>query len=176
MTAYRRAKIEGATYFFTVACAERQGNDLLVRHIDLLREVFRKIKRDHPFDIGAIVVLPDHLHCIWTLPCGDADYKRRWALIKAGFSRQLQVGEKRSVSRMKRGERGIWQRRFWEHLIREDKDYRLHVDYIHWNPVKHGLVEQVRDWPYSSFHGFVRRGMLTPDWGCEPDVTLEMGE
>jgi putative transposase len=123
MTEYRRAKTQGATYFFTVNCAERHGNHLLVDSIDLLRQIFRKIKSEHPFETDAMVVLPEHLHCIWTLPPGDADYQTRWALIKAGFSRAIPVGERRSASRIKRGERGIWQRRYWEHLIRNDRDF-----------------------------------------------------
>ncbi len=138
MTEYRRVKLEGATYFFTVNCAERHGNHLLVDSINLLRQIFRKVKSEHPFEIDAMVVLPEHLHCIWTLPPGDADYQTRWALIKAGFSRAIPVGERRSMSRIKRGERGIWQRRYWEHLIRDNQDFEQHVDYIHWNPVKHG--------------------------------------
>ena len=107
MTDYRRAKIEGGTYFFTVNCVKRHNNHLLTENIDLLRQVFHKVKSTHPFTIDAIVVLPDHLHCIWTLPTGDADYKTRWALIKAGFSRGIPAGEKLSQSRKKRGERGI---------------------------------------------------------------------
>ncbi len=145
MTEYRRAKLEGATYFFTVNCAERHGNHLLVDPIDLLRQIFRKIKSEHPFEIDAMVVLPEHLHCIWTLPPDDADYKTRWALIKAGFSRVMPAGERRSTSRIERGERGIWQRRYWEHLIRDDQDFERHVDYIHWDPVKHGWVRRVGD-------------------------------
>jgi putative transposase len=152
MTEYRRANIPGASWFFTVNLAERHGNCLLFDHIDLLRRVFREVKHRHPFAIEAMVVLPEHLHCIWTLPGGDADYKMRWALIKAGFSRQLPAGERRSESRLKRGERGIWQRRYWEHAIRDDRDFAGHVDYIHWNPIKHGWVERVGDWPHSSFH------------------------
>jgi len=176
MTAYRRVKTPGATYFFTVNLADRQDNPLLVNHIGLLRQVFRRIKQDHPFLIDAMVVLPDHLHCLWTLPPGDADYKTRWALIKAGFSRGIPLVERRSRSRMKRGERGIWQRRFWEHLIRDDRDYRRHVDYIHWNPVKHGWVERVSDWPHSSFHAHVRRGIVPVDWADEPNEDFEAGE
>ena len=176
MTGYRRAKVEGATYFFTVNCAERHGNQLLVNHIDLLRQVFRKVKKRYVFHIDAMIVLPDHLHCIWTLPAGDSDYKARWALIKAGFSRGIPPGERRSRSRIKRGERGIWQRRYWEHLIRNDRDYQRHVDYIHWNPVKHGWVSRVSDWPHSSFHAYVRRGILPHDWACEPLEMTEMGE
>ena len=169
MTDYRRTKIEGGTYFFTVNCLKRHDNNLLTENIDLLRQVFRQVKLKHPFTIDAIVVLPDHIHCIWTLPSGDADYKTRWALIKAGFSRQVPAGEKLSQSRKDRGERGIWQRRYWEHLIRDDLDYRRHVDYIHWNPVKHGCVRQVKDWSHSSFLQMVRRGVLSENWACEPD-------
>jgi len=159
-----------------VNCAERQGNHLLVKNIDLLRQVFRKVKNNHPFKIDAIVVLPDHLHCIWSLPPGDADYKTRWALIKAGFSRGIPPGERCSRSRVKRGERGIWQRRYWEHLIRDDRDYQQHIDYIHWNPVKHKRVNRVRDWPHSNFHMYVRRGIIELDWAGEPDESLQAGE
>ena len=176
MTEYRRARIEGATYFFTVNCAERRGNRILVENINHLRSAIKQVKTKHPFVIDAMVVLPEHLHCIWTLPTGDADYKTRWALIKAGFSRGLPKEERRSTSRIKRGERGIWQRRYWEHWIRDDEDYQQHVDYIHWNPVKHGWVTQVKEWPYSSFHAFVRRGIYTKDWGSEPVMKMEVGE
>jgi putative transposase len=176
MTDYRRMKIEGAIYFFTVNCAERNGNHVLVNNISLLRKTFRKVKDSHPFNIDAIVVLPEHLHCILTLPPGDADYKTRWALIKAGFSRALPPNETRSVSRVKRGERGIWQRRYWEHLIRDQQDFQRHMDYIHWNPVKHGWVERVSDWPHSSFHTCVRQGIYPNDWACEPIATIEAGE
>lgn len=176
MTNYRRAKIAGATYFFTVSCAERHGNTLLTDHIDLLRQVVRKVKNEHPFTIDAMVILPEHLHCVWTLPAGDADYKTRWALIKAGFSRQISTGERLSESRIKRGERGIWQRRYWEHLIRDDLDYQRHVDYIHWNPVKHGWVQQVKAWPHSSFHQFVKQGRCPLDWAGEPAHISDVGE
>jgi putative transposase len=176
VTEYRRAKIEGATYFFTVNCAKRRGNRLLVEHIELLRKVFQKAKSKYPFKMDAIVVLPEHLHCIWTLPPDDANYKTRWALIKAGFSREIPATERRSESRQKRGERGLWQRRYWEHMIRDDRDFERHVDYIHWNPVKHGWVKNVADWPYSSFHKYVRLGIYPSDWGSEPKMLLETGE
>jgi len=166
MTAYRRARVPGASYFFTVNCAQRRGNTLLTDHIVLLRRSFRQVKADHPFRIEAIVVLPEHLHCIWTLPPGDGDYATRWALIKAGFSRALPHGEHRSDSRVKRGERGIWQRRYWEHLLRDERDFVRHLDYIHWNPVKHGWAGRAADWPYSSFHAYVRRGLYPQDWAC----------
>jgi putative transposase len=176
MVNYRRARIAGASYFFTVNCAERHGNRLLIENIDLLRECFRKVMRAHPFELDAVVILPEHLHCIWTLPEGDDDYKTRWALIKAGFSRALPPIEHRSESRMNRGERGIWQRRYWEHLIRDERDFEQHADYIHWNPVKHGWVKRVADWPYSSFHGYLRRGHYPAEWACEPDISIGGGE
>ena len=128
MTEYRRVKVEGATYFFTVNCTVRRGNSVLVDTINLLRNVFRKVKANYPFNFEAMVVLPEHLHCIWTLPPGDADYKTRWALIKAGFSRGVPASERRSESRMKRGEGGIWQRQYWGHLVRDEEDFQRHVD------------------------------------------------
>jgi putative transposase len=176
MTDYRRIRVPGATWFFTVNCAERRGNRLLTDHIEGLRAAFRKVRATHPFEIQAMVVLPEHLHCVWTLPEGDADFHTRWALIKADFSRALPAGERRSESRIKRGERGIWQRRFWEHLIRDETDLARHIDYIHFNPVKHGWVTRVGDWPYSSFHRFVDRGVYPPDWATEPDASITGGE
>jgi putative transposase len=130
MTQYRRFQHPGATWFFTVNLAERRGNRLLLDRIDALRTAFSDVKFKRPFPIDAIVILPDHLHCIWTLPEGDSDFSTRGGLIKAHFSRQIAKGERISKSRDKRGERGLWQRRFWEHLIRDETDYRLHVDYI----------------------------------------------
>lgn len=117
------------------------------------------------FRIEAAVILPDHLHAIWTLPDGDRDFSTRWMLIKAGFSRQLESGERRSKSRFVKGERGIWQRRYWEHFIRDEEDLARHADYIHYNPVKHGHVRQIKDWPHSTFHRHVNRGMYPIDWG-----------
>lgn len=174
MTAYRRPNVPGATFFFTVNLAQRHKNQLLVENIDLLREMFRDVKARRPFFIDAIVVLPEHLHTIWTLPEGDADFKTRWSLIKAGFSRHIPLGERRSESRVKRGERGIWQRRYWEHVIRDEQDFERHVDYIHWNPVKHGWVKRVADWPHSSFHAYVRRGVYRADWACGPEIEMSV--
>jgi len=131
--------------------------------IDLLREAFTHVKKSHPYKMDAVVILPEHLHCILTLPDGDSDFSTRWGLIKAYFSRQIANNERISESRMKRGERGLWQRRFWEHLIRDETDYQQHIDYIHWNPVKHGWVESVKDWPHSSFHRYVRDGVYSED-------------
>ena len=161
---YRRADIAGGTYFFTVNIAER-GRTTLVDYVDVLRAVTREVKSRHPFHIDAMVILPDHLHALWTLPEGDCGYPMRWMLIKAGFSRRIHTGEQRNASRKSKGERGIWQRRYWEHLIRDDDDYERHVDYIHHNPVKHGHVERATDWPHSSIHRYIEAGIVDRDWG-----------
>jgi len=176
MPEYRRANVPGATYFFTVNCAQRKNNTLLIDHVEQLRESIRVVKQRHPFIIDAIVILPEHLHCIWTLPDGDANFSKRWSLIKSNFSRGIPKGEMRSDSRIKRGERGIWQRRYWEHLIRDEQDFERHVDYIHWNPMKHGLVKSVKDWPYSSFQKFVGEGVYQENWVCEDEIDLDVGE
>ena len=146
----------GATVFFTVALAER-GSDLLIREIPLLRAAFHRTVQDRPFRFDAIVILPDHLHMVMSLPPGDADYATRWRIIKARFSRNLPKGHQRA-SHVRRGERAVWQRRFWEHHIRDAADYAAHVQYCWDNPVKHGLVRDARDWPYSSVHREVKAG------------------
>ena len=176
MTNYRRIKIKGATYFFTVNCENRTDNSFLTRNIALLRQAFKETKKKHPFKIDAIVVLPDHLHCIWTLPDGDSEYAKRWTLIKSFFSRKIPENESISKSRQKRGERGIWQRRYWEHVIRDETDLKSHIDYIHWNPVKHGYVNRVVEWPYSSFHNFVKAGIYQQDWGIAEEMLLSIPE
>lgn len=170
MRRYIRAHRSGGTFFFTVNLAERAGNRLLVSRIAALRDAFRTTLRAHPFRIDAIVVLPEHLHALWTMPEGDSDFSTRWSLIKARFSRSIEAGERRSASRVRRRERGLWQRRFYEHTIRDENDFARHVDYIHWNPVKHGWVRQACDWRYSSFHAFVRRGWLPGDWAASDDT------
>ena len=164
MPNYRRAWIPGGTYFFTVNLLRRRGNDLLVRHIDDLRRSVVEVRRRHPFVVHGWVVLPDHLHCVIELPPGDSDFALRWRLIKQGFSKALPRIEPRSEARMRRGERGIWQRRFWEHAIRDDADFAAHMDYLHANPVKHGLVASVRDWPYSTFYRLAGQGVYPLDW------------
>ncbi|HYQ91201.1 MAG TPA: transposase [Candidatus Competibacteraceae bacterium] len=161
---YRRCDISGGTYFFTVNLAERSSG-LLVEQIDTLRDAVRTVKQRHPFDIEAMVILPDHLHAVWSLPEGDADYPTRWLLIKAQFSRSLPPGERIRASRVRKGERGLWQRRYWEHWIRDERDFARHVDYIHYNPVKHGYVSRPVEWPYSSLHRYIQRGVLPADWG-----------
>ena len=164
MPDYRRAWHPGGTYFFTVNLLQRQGNDLLIRHVDLLREAVRSVRQRHSFIIHGWVVLPDHLHCVIELPANDADFATRWRLIKIEFSKALPKTEKRSNVRVARGERGIWQRRYWEHLIRDEVDFRAHMDYVHINPLKHGLVRRVGDWPHSTFHRLVERGVYPADW------------
>ncbi len=163
MSNYRRAKIAGGTFFFTLTLADR-SSDLLVREIDRLRRIYAQVRGRRPFETVAICILPDHLHAIWSLPLDDADFARRWNLIKGGFSRGLLAAD-RSSSKLAKREKGIWQRRYWEHAIRDNTDLARHIDYIHFNPVKHGLVSRVRDWPHSSFHRYVERGDLPEDWG-----------
>ncbi|MDQ8730265.1 transposase [Bradyrhizobium sp. LHD-71] len=135
----------------------------MVDHVDPLRESFRTAARERPFAIDAIVILPDHLHAIFTLPEEDADFSGRWRRIKGHFSNQLVVAGA-ATRRRASGALVLWQPRFWEHTIRDETDFEHHVDYIHFNPVKHGLVTRVRDWPRSSFHAYVRRGLLPDDW------------
>ena len=176
MTNYRRNFVPGGSYFFTVALAERSTR-LLTDNIELFRRAVAEVKRELPFTLVAMVVLPEHLHCIWSLPAGDTDYPTRWKNIKARFSSGLPRGERRSMSRAIKGERGIWQRRYWEHTLRDETDLQRHVDYIHYNPVKHGHVRCVREWPYSTFHDYVRRGVYTGDWaGAGVEEDFDYGE
>ena len=170
MPNYRRALHPGGTYFFTVNLLHRHGNGLLTRHVEILREVVRSVRKRHPFQIHGWVALPDHLHCVIELPPHEADFATRWRLIKMGFSKALPCTEPISKVRAARGERGIWQRRYWEHLIRDEADFRAHMDYVHINPLKHGLVKRVADWPYSTFHRLAcnstpaAQGVYPQDW------------
>jgi putative transposase len=176
MTNYRRAFIAGGTYFFTVNLADRRSA-LLTEHIASLRAAFRYARARHPFTIDAIVVLPDHLHAVWTLPDGDPDFPLRWRLIKTAFSRSIPPYEVISESRGRKGERGIWQRRYWEHAVRDQQDLDRHLDYIHYNPVKHGHARRVKDWQYSSFHRTVKLGILAEDWaGDLSEDAAQFGE
>jgi putative transposase len=173
MPRYLRAK--GSVFFFTVVLAERPSK-LLNEEIERLRQAYRAVQQRRPFQTIAVCVLPDHVHAIWGLPEGDADFSTRWSLIKSGFSRGL-VSRPRSASKVGKREKGIWQRRYWEHSIRDDADLEHHVDYIHFNPVKHGYVTRVTDWPHSSFHRYVERGLLAPDWGGDiRDMQGSFGE
>lgn len=168
MSNYRRANIAGATYFFSLVSYRRRPIFTREKIRLALRIAIEKTREKHPFTIDAWVLLPDHMHCIWTMPEGDSNFSKRWSMIKRLLTQQC--GEEFSpkevsLSRKNRNESGLWQRRFWEHQIRDELDYSRHVDYLHWNPVKHGHVERVVDWPYSSFHRFVKAGRLPEDWG-----------
>jgi putative transposase len=162
---YRRNRVPGGTFFFTVNLLDRRS-DLLVTQIDILRDAVRRVRARAPFRIDAWVVLPDHRHCRWTLPPGDADFPGRWRAIKTAFAKCLAAGEARSPVMANRGERGIWQRRYWAHTIRNDRDFAAHMDYTHFNPVKHGLVEHPADWPHSSFRRCVADGFILMDGGA----------
>ncbi|WP_092785120.1 REP-associated tyrosine transposase [Rhodospira trueperi] len=172
---YRRALVAGATWFFTVNLEDRASR-LLVDRIDVLRGSVHHVRRNHPFEIVAFVVLPDHIHAILRLPENDASYSMLWSLIKAGFSRNITPIEHIGQSRKRKGERGLWQRRFWEHMIRDEDDLLTHIDYIHFNPVKHGHVARASDWPHSTFHRYVADGLLPEDWGCADPPDGRFGE
>ncbi|MBU0651866.1 MAG: transposase [Proteobacteria bacterium] len=194
MPNYKRNFLPGGTFFFTVVthgrrpwlCAERARNSL--------RMAIREVRARRPFAIEAWVLLPDHMHCLWELPEGDHDFSVRWRLIKTRVSRECaEALEETAVeivgcvsdsvthknnSRMRRKESDLWQRRFWEHAIRDERDYAAHCDYIHYNPVKHGLCKSPGDWPYSTFHRFVRQGTYPVDWGAgvEPKIAEGAGK
>ena len=175
MTDYRRVWRAGATWFFTVNLADRSSS-LLVDRIELLRDAFRYTLRRHPFRMDALCILPDHLHAVLTLPAQQSDFALRWRLIKTEFSRRMPAREARSPSRIRKGERAIWQRRYWEHLVRDEDDLRRHLEYTHFNPVKHRHVERVADWPHSTFHRHVREGTYPIDWhGSEDIARMSMG-
>ncbi|MBR0756980.1 transposase [Bradyrhizobium jicamae] len=175
MPNYRRALAPGGCWFFTVNLLDRRQT-LLVDHVTLLREAIAATRRDYAFTIDAFVVLPDHLHAVWSLPSDDTDFSIRWRLIKTRFAKALPKGERLNTVRFARHERGIWQRRFWEHLIRDEVDYARHVEYCYINPQKHGHVTRVCDWPYSSFHRDVRAGLFPEDWGGDTAMSGDFGE
>jgi putative transposase len=162
MVRYRRNFLAGGTFFFTATLADRKSS-ALTDHIAALRAAVLQTRRQHPFTIDAVVVLPDHVHIIMTLPDGDADFPTRWQLIKRRFTTAVAKAGT-PIAHHRNGELALWQRRFWEHTIRDEADFERNVDYIHFNPVKHGLVARVRDWPYSSFHRSGRHGILPEDW------------
>jgi putative transposase len=175
MVRYRRNLAAGGTFFFTVTLEDRASR-ALTDHVGALRAAVRHTRRAHPFAIDAIVVLPDHLHVVMTLPDGDADYPKRWSLIKRRFTDAVsKTGA--PITRRRNGEVALWQRRYWEHTLRDERDFARHVDYIHINPVKHQLVDRVQDWPYSSFHRYVRDGILPSDWaGDASEASGDFGE
>jgi putative transposase len=164
---YRRAWMPGGSFFFTVALADRTRRTLVER-IDALRAAVRRVRARRPFAVVAWVVLPDHLHAVWTLPPGDADFATRWALIKGAFARCVPAVEDGGRGRRERGERGLWQKRYWEHRVRDEEDLARCVDYVHFNPVKHGHAARAADWPYSTIHVWIRRGWTDADWGVDP--------
>jgi putative transposase len=181
MSNYRRANTKGGTYFFTVVTYRRQRFLCNETVRTALREGIQATQATHPFTIDGWVLLPDHLHCIWTLPVDDADFGIRWAMIKRYVTKQCNPELKRDDwmkrSKQKRKESTIWQRRFWEHQIRDDRDYENHMDYLHYNPVKHGLVAKVANWQYSTFHRYVRQGVYGMDWaGVNVQDTENFGE
>jgi len=172
MVHYRRNFLPGGTHFFTVVLADRQAS-LLTDRIDALGAAFRQCRAAHPFETLAIAVLPEHLHCLWTLPEGDADYAIRWSLIKRAFTRR-QHHEGPTPARPRKG---VWQARYWEHTIRDEADLQRHIDYVHFNPVKHGRARRAVDWPHSSFHRYVKQGWLAEDWaGGADDTSLSQGK
>ncbi len=175
MPEYRRNRVPGGSYFFTVNLLDRTS-DLLTVNIDALRNAVRATHQRAPFQIDAWVVLPDHMHAIWTLPSGDDNFSDRWRAIKKSFSKSVPATEPRSLVRQQNAERGIWQRRFWEHTIRDDADFANHMDYVHFNPVKHGYVDHPTGWPYSSFRRAVANGFYPADWNVSPADHPNRGE
>jgi putative transposase len=172
MVKYRRTKVAGGCYFLTLALQDRRS-DLLFKSAALLRRCLQNTQVRLHFRVPALVVLPDHLHMLMALPPDDADFSARIRMLKASFVGALRQQVGSEVRTNAKGEANIWQRRFWEHLIRDEQDYRHHVDYIHINPLKHGLVTRVRDWPFSSFHHYVRQGLLPIDWADCTGVEIE---
>ena len=163
MVNYRRSRTQGGTYFFTVNLRNCTSNHL-VTHINYLRQAFRLVQKQRPFEVVASVILPEHLHIIMSLPDGDCDYPERWKAIKSRFTRALIKENVSGLTKNRKGEYNLWQRRYWEHQIRDEIDLQHHVDYIHFNPVKHGHVREVADWPYSSFHRYVKSGLIESNW------------
>jgi putative transposase len=173
---YRRINAPGGTFFFTLVTFERRSIFTDEGAVEQLRQAFRYVMGRHPFTIEAAVILPDHLHMLWQLPQGDGDYSSRWRLIKSHFTHHWEDGNDIPISGSRRlKEEGVvWQRRFWEHLIRDDEDWRRHVHYIHYNPVKHGLVQAPIEWKYTSFHDYLKQGLYPPDWGAEESLRVDL--
>ncbi|MBN2098670.1 MAG: transposase [Dehalococcoidia bacterium] len=179
MPEYRRTKIEGATYFFTVVTYRRQPVLCLPESLDAMKDVMSNVAERYPFQTDACVVLPDHLHFVWTLPEGDSAYSVRLAMFNKEMTKRLGSSISAdcapSRSRQRHREGTLWQRRFWEHQIRDEQDFRTHMDYIHFNPVKHGLAARPKDWRCSSFHRWVALGAYEEDWGCDGAVVFPDG-
>lgn len=177
MPNYRRAHIEGGTYFFTVVTYNRDKILCTKGNLEKLQLSINEIRREYPFTIDAWVLLPDHVHCIWTLPRDDDNYSLRWQLIKRRFTikhnKNKEEVRRINRSRKRRGEQTVWQRRFWEHLIRDEKDFEKHCDYIHYNPVKHGYVAAPKDWGFSTFYNFVKKEVYDINWGARGEVATD---
>lgn len=174
MPDYRRAHVPGGTFFFTVTTFERRPILTEEPYRSALRSAINDVRKQLPFQSIAWVLLPDHLHTIWKLPDTDADFSLRWSLVKQKVTQRFIDDTGKSaiaLSKQKRKEGTIWQRRFWEHLIHDDTDFQNHIDYIHYNPVKHGYVTRASDWPYSTFHQFVQSGVYSTDWACADENT-----
>lgn len=180
MSHYRRAKSPGSIYFFTVVSYRRRGILCDTNLRDTLRRAISEVRDKSPFTIDAWVLLPDHLHCIWTLPPNDADFSSRWSRIKRLVSldcgNAYHRGEWMTTSKKKHPESTVWQRRFREHQILDEKDFNRNMDYVHYNPVKHGLSKNVADWPYSTFHRYVKKGVYASNWGSEGINAVDIGE
>ena len=177
MANYRRASACGGKFFFTVVTYRRRPVLDRPESRQALREVIEDVRIRRPFSIDAWVLLPDHIHCIWTLPEGVSDFSLRWSLIKSGFSKKtkalFKVDEWMNDSKLKRRESTVWQRRFWEHQVRDDEEYRVYTDYIHYNPVKHGLADAPHKWAYSSFHCYVEEGVYEKEWASDSDILFD---
>ncbi len=174
---YRRANISGGSFFFTLVTEKRRALFGDRENVDVLREAFRNVKAKRPFVIDAIVIMPDHLHCIWTLPPGDGDFSVRWRLIKTWFTKhcRAELRAPQGYSRHQKNEQSLWQRRFWEHTLRDETDFARHVEYIHYNPVKHGYVDTPGEWPYSSFQRYVAAGTFPANWGSGGVIFEDVG-
>ena len=170
MPDYRRAYVPGGTFFLTLVTFERQRLFAAAENIARLRRALAIVKRERPFEVAAAVIMPDHLHFVWTLPAGDADFSSRAGRFKVLFTQSVRESGAARVrstrSRQRHRESTIWQRRFWEHVVRDEHDLERRVDYIHYNPVKHGLVACPHQWPYSSFERWVQRGAYAANWCC----------
>jgi len=177
---YRRAIVPGATYFFTLVTFERAPIFASAKNADLWHRAMTRIQTKRPVTVEAEVILPDHIHMIWSLPEGDANYQTRIRLAKAAFTKELAMPRGRTIaneSLASKGERDVWQRRYWEHVIRDNRDFTAHVDYIHFNPVKHGFVAHPKDWPHSTFGDWVVRGEYDGGWRADrvPQLRDEIG-
>jgi len=164
---YRRTVLPGGSFFFTLVTEKRRPLFDAADSVDILRKAFSSVKASRPFDIDAVVILPDHLHCIWTLPIHDADFATRWRLVKTWFTKHCDPALRATSTQARRvrGEQAIWQHRYWEHTLRDEDDFARHVEYIHFNPVKHGYVAAAIDWPHSSFRHYVESGIYPSTWG-----------